>query len=61
MKAAEEALAAREQAWREAQNAEAEQHKRRAQQALQRMADLEKLEAPTLKALERAVADALDA
>ena len=58
VKAAEEALAAREQAWRDAQNAEAEQHKRRAQQALQRMADLEKLEAPTLKALERAIADA---
>ena len=58
VKAAEEALAAREQAWRDAQNAEAEQHKRRAQQALQRMTDLEKLEAPTLKALERAIADA---
>ena len=58
VKAAEEALAGREQAWREAQNAEAEQHKRRAQQALQRMSDLEKLEAPTLKALERAIADA---
>jgi hypothetical protein len=59
MKASEAILASREQAWREAQNAEAEQHKRRAQQAVQRMADLQKLEAPTLKALERAVADAL--
>lgn len=57
--AAESALASREQAWRDAQNAEAEQHKRRAQQAVQRMADLQKLEAPTLKALERAIADAL--
>jgi hypothetical protein len=59
LKASEAVLASREQAWREAQNAEAEQHKRRAQQAVQRMADLQKLETPTLKALERAVADAL--
>ena len=57
--AAETALAAREQAWRDAQNAEAEQLKRRAQQAVQRMADLLKVEAPTLKALERAVSDSL--
>ena len=57
MKASEAVLAAREQAWRDAQNAEAEQHKRRAQQAVQRMADLQKVETPTLKALERAVAD----
>ena len=57
--AAETALAAREQAWRDAQNAEAEQLKRRAQQAVQRMADMLKVEAPTLKALERAVADSL--
>ncbi|MBK5297938.1 MAG: DUF349 domain-containing protein [Vicinamibacteria bacterium] len=59
VKAAEEALAAREQAWRDAQNAEAEQRKRRAQQAVQRITDLEKLETPSLKALERAIADAL--
>jgi hypothetical protein len=51
-------LAAREQAWREAQNAEAEQRKRQAQQTLQRLADLAKIDTPTLKALERAVADA---
>jgi hypothetical protein len=51
-------LAAREQAWRDAQNAEAEQRKRQAQQTLQRLLDLAKVESPTLKALERAVADA---
>ena len=59
VKAAEESLSAREESWRQVQNAESEQRKRRAQQALQRMADLQKLEAPTLKALDRAVADAL--
>jgi hypothetical protein len=53
-----DALAAKEQAWREAQNAEAEQRKRQAQQTLQRLIDLGKLETPTLKALERAIADA---
>jgi hypothetical protein len=53
-----ETLAAREQAWRDAQNAEAEQRKRQAQQTLQRLLDLAKVESPTLKALERAVADA---
>jgi hypothetical protein len=53
-----DALAAKEQAWREAQNAEAEQRKRQAQQTLQRLLDLGKLETPTLKALERAIADA---
>jgi hypothetical protein len=51
-------LTTREQAWRDAQNAEAEQRKRQAQQTLQRLVDLAKVEAPTLKALERAVADA---
>lgn len=56
--AAGDALAAKEQAWREAQNAEAEQRKRQAQQTLQRLLDLGKLESPTLKALERAIADA---
>ena len=59
VKAAEESLAARELSWREVQNAESEQRKRRAQQATQRMADLQKLDAPSLKALDRAVADAL--
>ncbi len=57
--AADQALADREQAWREAQNAEVEQHKRRAQQAVQRLGDMVKVEAPTLKGLERAIADAL--
>ena len=59
LKAAEAALAAREQVWRDAQNAEAEQCKRRALQTLQRLADLQKVESPTLKALERAISDAI--
>jgi hypothetical protein len=57
--AAERALAEREQAWRDAQNAEAEQRKRRAQQAVQRLTDLQKVESPTLKALDRAIGEAL--
>ena len=59
VRAADEALEAREAAWRELQNAESEKHKRRAQQALQRMADLQKVESPTLKALDRALAEAI--
>ena len=58
IRAAEQTLAEREQAWRESQNAEAEQRKRRAQQAVQRLTDLQQVETPTLKALERALADA---
>lgn len=58
VQAAEAALAAREQAWRDTQSAEAEQRKRRAQQAAQRLTDLQQVESPTLKALERALADA---
>ncbi len=59
IQAAEAALAAKEQAWRDAQNAEAEQHKRRAQQAVQRLTDLQQVESPTLRALDRALSDAV--
>src|SRR5690606_33858873 len=59
--AADEALDAREAAWRELQNAESEKRKRRAQQALQRLTDLQKVENPTLKALDRALAEAIAA
>ncbi|HEY8492715.1 MAG TPA: DUF349 domain-containing protein, partial [Myxococcota bacterium] len=61
VKAADEALDAREAAWRELQNAESEKRKRRAQQALQRLTDLQKVENPTLKALDRALAEAIAA
>ncbi len=55
------ALAEREQRWRDQRAAESDEHRRRAQQAIQRMADLQKAESPTLKSLERAITEAISA
>jgi hypothetical protein len=60
-RAAEAALAEREQHWRDQRAAESDEHRRRAQQAIQRMMDLQKAESPTLKSLERAITEAISA
>jgi hypothetical protein len=60
-RAVEAALADREQRWRDQRAAESDEHRRRAQQAIQRMADLQKAESPTLKSLERAITEAISA
>ena len=60
-RSAEAALAEREQQWRDQRAAESDEHRRRAQQAIQRMADLQKAESPTLKSLERAITEAISA
>ncbi len=56
---AESALDAREQAWRSTKAAESDEQRRRAQQSLQRLTDLTRVENPTLKSLEKAVSEAL--
>ncbi len=60
-RAVEAQLAEREQRWRDQRAAESDEHRRRAQQAIQRMADLQKAESPTLKSLERAITEAISA
>ena len=59
--AADAALGAREQAWRDARVAESDEQRRRAQQALQRLIDLGKAETPTLKSLDRAISEGIAA
>ena len=60
-RAAEAAIDAREQAWRDERTAESDEVRRRAQQALQRVTDLARVEQPTLKSLDKAVTEAISA
>lgn len=58
-RAADAALDAREQTWRDHRAAETDEQQRRAQQVAQRMTDLARVENPTLKSLDRAIGDAI--
>jgi hypothetical protein len=60
-RAAVAALGEREQRWRDQRTAESDEQRRRAQQAVQRLTDLLKAEAPTLKSLERAITEGISA
>jgi hypothetical protein len=60
-RAADAALADREAKWRDARAAESDEQRRKSLQAIQRLGDLSRVENPTLKSLDRAIADAIAA
>jgi hypothetical protein len=60
-RAADAALAERETRWRDQRVAESDEQRRKSLQAIQRLGDLGRVENPTLKSLDRAIADAIAA
>ncbi len=59
--AADAALAERDTKWRDQRVAESDEQRRKSLQAIQRLGDLVRVENPTLKSLDRAIADAIAA
>jgi len=60
-RAADAALGERDARWRDQRAAESDEQRRKSLQAIQRLGDLSRVENPTLKSLDRAIADAIAA